>query len=288
VNYCKDLLLRLRGSLLWVALQFGLTLLLILVGLAWTGLPDKHLWQVALTLLVPLLLAISVLELEAGTMRALADDDGRRLKLVWGAMTLLAWVALFWACWAVLDWCDDRIPLWAGYLNSRASAGSRATVLTYDHLQKWMMLAEWVLRWIIVPGKLLPYAMASAQWGWRVPWRKIIRLLLNWRWWPAVVLASLVGVALPGHFFVDLPHGTVMHQVWMVVLKLAVIYVLAVGCWVLLLAWAAVLLRRSGTRMNPPSDDSLVPEPVRSDPGGREDSVRLPLPEAGDDAGGNA
>ncbi len=288
MNYCKDLLLRLRGSLLWVALQFGLTLLLILVGLAWTGLPDKHLWQVALTLLVPLLLAISVLELEAGTMRALADDDGRRLKLVWGAMTLLAWVALFWACWAVLDWCDDRIPLWAGYLNSRASAGSRATVLTYDHLQKWMMLAEWVLRWIIVPGKLLPYAMASAQWGWRVPWRKIIRLLLNWRWWPAVVLASLVGVALPGHFFVDLPHGTVMHQVWMVVLKLAVIYVLAVGCWVLLLAWAAVLLRRSGTRMNPPSDDSLVPEPVRSDPGGREDSVRLPLPEAGDDAGGNA
>jgi hypothetical protein len=288
VNYCKDLLLRLRGSLLWVALQFGLTLLLILVGLAWTGLPDKHLWQVALTLLVPLLLAISVLELEAGTMRALADDDGRRLKLVWGAMTLLAWVALFWACWAVLDWCDDRIPLWAGYLNSRASTGSRATVLTYDHLQKWMMLAEWVLRWIIVPGKLLPYAMASAQWGWRVPWRKIIRLLLNWRWWPAVVLASLVGVALPGHFFVDLPHGTVMHQVWMVVLKLAVIYVLAVGCWVLLLAWAAVLLRRSGTRMNPPSDDSLVPEPVRSDPGGREDSVRLPLPEAGDDAGGNA
>jgi hypothetical protein len=243
---------------------------------------------VALTLLVPLLLAISVLELEAGTMRALADDDGRRLKLVWGAMTLLAWVALFWACWAVLDWCDDRIPLWAGYLNSRASTGSRATVLTYDHLQKWMMLAEWVLRWIIVPGKLLPYAMASAQWGWRVPWRKIIRLLLNWRWWPAVVLASLVGVALPGHFFVDLPHGTVMHQVWMVVLKLAVIYVLAVGCWVLLLAWAAVLLRRSGTRMNPPSDDSLVPEPVRSDPGGREDSVRLPLPEAGDDAGGNA
>ena len=45
----------------WVGLQlqFGLTLVLILLGLAWTRLPDKHWWQVALTLLVPLLLAIS-------------------------------------------------------------------------------------------------------------------------------------------------------------------------------------------------------------------------------------
>ena len=40
-----------------------------------------------------------------------------------------------------------------------------------------MTLAEWILRWIIVPGKIIPYAMASAQWGWRIPFRRIIRLL---------------------------------------------------------------------------------------------------------------
>ena len=111
-----------------------LTLVLIVAGLAWTRLPDKHWWQVVLTLLVPLLLAISALELEAGTMRALADDDGRRVKLVWGAWRCWCGSALFWACWAVLDWCDDQIPQWAGYLNSRASAGARATVFTYEHI----------------------------------------------------------------------------------------------------------------------------------------------------------
>ncbi len=58
-------------------------------------------------------------------MRALADDDGKRVKLVLGAATLLVWVAVFWACWAILDWCDDQIPQWAGYLNSQASAHMR-------------------------------------------------------------------------------------------------------------------------------------------------------------------
>jgi hypothetical protein len=235
VSYCKDLFRRLRGSLVWVALQFVLTLVLILIALAWTRLPDKHLWQVALALLTPLLLAISALELEAGTMRAFADDDGRRVKLVWGAMTLLAWVALFWACWAVLDWCDARIPEWAGYLSSRASAG--------EQVQHWLKVAEWVLRWIVVPGKIIAYSTASAQWGWRLPFRKIIRLLLNWRWWSAVVLASVVSVVLPGHFFAGFLQDPIARQVW----EVAATYVLAVGCWVSLLAWAAVLLGRDAT-----------------------------------------
>jgi hypothetical protein len=70
----------------------------------------------------------------------------------------------------------------------------------------------------------------------------MIRVLLSWRWWLAVLAASLAGVALPEHFFAGLPTGTVSHQVWAVIFKLAGAYVLAVGCWVLLLAWCAVLL----------------------------------------------
>lgn len=287
MNYCKDLIRRLRGGIGWVAAQYVLTLVLVALGLAWTRLPDKHVWQVALTLIVPLLLMISVLELEAGTMRAFADDDGCRLKLVWGACALLVWVALLWACWAVLDWCDDRIPLWAGYLNSRASAGARATIFTYDHLQKWMTVAEWVLRWIIVPGKIVPFAIASSQWGWRIPFRKLVRLLLNWRWWPVVVLAALVGVLLPDHLFVGLPQGTVSHQVWTVVLKLAGSYLLIVSCWIILLAWAAVLLNRDTRSAEQGGDDSLISVPVGSGPL-REDSVSLPLPDSGDDSSGNA
>ena len=135
MSYFNDLLSRLRRSWIWVMLQFVLTLVLIAAGYGWTRIGEKNWWQVALTLFIPLLLVLSLLELEAGTMRSLADDDGKRVKLVWGAAALLVWVALLLALWTLLDWCDDRIPLWAGYLNSRASAGGRATLFTFEHLQ---------------------------------------------------------------------------------------------------------------------------------------------------------
>jgi hypothetical protein len=264
----REMLKRLARAWGWVVGQFGGVMLLVMAGLAWTQLPDKHGWQVALTLVVPLLLVLSMLELQAATMRALAADDGRRVKMIWGALTLLVWVALIWVAWSVLDWCDARIPEWAGYLNSRLSAHARARVFTYAHLVQWMTVAEWILRWVVVPGKLIMCAVASTQWGWRLPWRRLIRLLLNWRWWPAVVVAALIGVVLPGHFFSGIPSGTVSRQVWAVMLKLAGAYMLGMGCWVLLLAWAAVLLDRT---------ERLAPA-----------ISELPLPEASGDAGGHA
>ena len=129
----------------------GLTLL-IFSGIAWTRLPDSYVWQVALALLVPLLLLAAVLLLEAGTMRKLFNEDRGECSLFWGALTLLAWVAVVWAAWALLDWCSDQIPVWAGYLNSRASADTRATLFTYDHIQSWLtslvgfFAGSWYLR----------------------------------------------------------------------------------------------------------------------------------------------
>jgi hypothetical protein len=287
VNPLKDLLRRLRLGRAWVAAQYWATVLLVLLGLAWTRLPDKHLWQVALSLLVPVLLLISTLELEAATLRALADDDGRRVKLVLGACSLLLWIALAWVAWALLDWCDDQIPAWAGYLNSRAPAHARARLFTYERIQGGLVLAEWALRWIVVPGKLIPCALASAQWGWRLPARKLLRVLLSLRWWIGAVLAALAGVALPGRLFAGLPHGTVAHQVWAVILKLCAVYILIVSSWVLLLAWAAVLMSRGAPGANPDGDDSLTPVPTLAGPR-REDSVRLPLPDGGHDLRGHA
>ena len=275
----NDLSARLRKARVWVALQFGLTLVLTLVGLAWTRLPDKHVWQVALSLLIPLLLIVCALELQAGTMRKLADDDGRRVKLVWGAMTLLVWIALGAAFWWFLDWCDDQIPLWAGYLNSKASVHARATLFTYEHITRWLTIAEWILRWVVVPAKLIPFASASAQWGWRVPFRRLMSMLWNWRWWLGVALASLVGVWLPGKFFEPLPSGTVSAQVWHVSLKLAAAYVLAVGSWVWLLGWAATLFSKQAPTANqPPADEAELPVPVLSGPPDRSLSAMADVP----------
>jgi len=246
VNLFRDLSRRLRQSHRWVVLQFVGTALLILVGILWTRLPEKHIWQVALSLLLPLLLAASALALQAGTVRALADDDGKRVLLAWGAISLLFWIVVAWVAWALLDSCDERIWNWASYLNSQAPAHLRARLLTYEHIGNGLRGLEWILRWIVVPAKVIPFAAASAQWGYKLPWRRVLRLLWNWQWWLGVVLISLLAVWLPGWFFTGIPHGAVSAQVGRVGLKLFTSYLLGVGGWVLLLGWGSALFSALG------------------------------------------
>jgi hypothetical protein len=263
----RGFLSRLRRAWLWVALQFVLTLVLLLAGLAWTRLPDKHVWQVGLTLLIPLLLALCWLELQAGTIRKLARDDGNRVKLIYGAAGVFAWVVVAWAAWQLLNWCDDRIPLWAGYLNSKASAHARAGWMSFQHLTQGMVVLEWIVRWIVVPGKAIPFAATSALWGMRVPVRRVVRFLFSVRWWVGVALAAAAGVWLPSHLFSGLPSGSVQAQEWHVGFKLAGAYLLAVASWVSLLAWWARLFDRM-KRSVPPEDfereDSPAGGPHRS------------------------
>ena len=285
MTYMNDLLHRLRSSMSWVGAQFWGMPLLVLAGIGFTRLPDKYAWQVFLSLLVPALLLAGFLFLQAGTMRRLLGEERDRTPLLWGALMLLAWAIVAWVAWAILDWCDDQIPTWAGYLNSRAPAHWRATLFTFAHLTHWMTITEWVLRWIIVPGKVIPFALVSAVTGWRLPVSRVLRVLWSWRWWPAVLVAAILGAAVPKHFFAGLPYGTVHHQVWTVIFKLGATYLLAVISWVLLLAWGAVLLTRQAPLPEGDGTPQVVPAgsgPHNSDP------VSLPLGGSGDEGGGNA
>ena len=77
-------------------------------------------------MLVPLLLlAAALAACRPEPCAALTDDDGKRVQLVLGALTLLVWVAVVWVCWAILDWCDDQIPR-VGRLSELAGLGARA------------------------------------------------------------------------------------------------------------------------------------------------------------------
>ena len=281
ISYWKDLSGRLRSGWKWVLAQVLGNILLLLIGLAWTRIPEKHLWQVALSLLIPLLLIISVLELHAGTMRNFARrpvlNDARQVKLILGAATFLIWIAVFALGWVILNWYDSHIVLWAGFLNSRASASMRSRLFTYQHIQQTLIVIEWILRWIALPAKLIPFAVLSAQSGWRIPVRSAIRLLWNWRWWLGVVVASLLAVLVPHLLFAKLPSGTVNAQIWAVSLKLAASYLLAVGSWVLLLAWAAVLFDRQ--QRPPDSSTDLIPALIGPPDAGNQAAIKLPLPE---------
>lgn len=240
----NDLLHRIRLAWAWIVAQFLGSAILVAIAVGWTRIPEKHLWQVMLTLLVPPLLLIAVFVLQAGTIRRLLHDEHPRAPLAWGAASLLAWIAIVWLGWSILDWCDGQISLWASYLNSKSPASLRAHLLTYDHLQHWMTILESVLRWIVLPGELVPFAVVSACHGWRLPLSRPLRILFNWRWWLGVAAAALLAVRVSHRLFLGAPHGTVHAQIYRVVFKLLLAWLLPVLCWVLLLAWSGVLYAR--------------------------------------------
>ena len=128
----------------------------------------------------------------------------------------------------------------------------RARLFTYEHIQAGLTLLVWVCAGLCCRPRSFrtPWLRRSGAGGCRGAGSSAS--LFNWRWWPAVVRRRS-RPALPGHFFAAEPHGTVHHQVWAVILKLVGSYLLAVVSWVLLLAWAAVLLARQPE----PAEDAL-------------------------------
>ncbi len=147
-------------------------------------------------------------------MRRLADDDGKRVKLVVGRSYFAGLGRDGGACWVVPGLVRRPDSQWAGYLNSQCPGARAAKLFTYEHIHHWLTCLEWICAGSSLPAKVIPYAVATAQWGWRMPWRRVLRILWNWRWWPAVVVAPLLAVWLPAKSFTELPHGTVSAQVW--------------------------------------------------------------------------
>jgi hypothetical protein len=242
VNLLNELMNRVRRPWRWLVAQVLLTPLLAVFTLVWTRIPEKHLWQIFLTLLLPALVLISLFELEAGTMRAFARDDGKRLKLVWSAVALAVVAVVLCLCWTLLNWCDNQSWNWAFYLSSKAPASLRARLLSYDHLNNWIMALLWLARWVVTPAVLLPFAQGAALHGlWKLPWRRSLLLIADWRWWLGVLLFALLGVLLPAHLFNNAPHGSVQAQELRVGLKLAASFLLIMVSWILSLGWLAIL-----------------------------------------------
>jgi hypothetical protein len=279
---------RLLRARLWALLQFAGLALLITVGLVWTRFPEKNVFEVILTLLVPLLVAAGFLALQAALLRSLlrsgTDTSATtqpEVSFALGAVTLLLWIAIGWILWNLLDRFDAHTNGWAMYLNSRFNADYRARIFTYEHISRWFDYSAWFLRWAVVPGLLLPLGCTALYGLGRAPWRRVVRVWIAWRWWLVVLILALIGEVLPGYFFVGDPKGSVQAQIWKVILKLIAAYIISVLCWALALAWSATLLIGIDTTRDASTPEPVqLPRPANAPP--------LSLEDAGDHLRGNA
>jgi len=254
------------------------TPLIVLAAAVWTRVPEKHWWQVGLTLLLPLAMLAATLVLEVGTMRGFLQNDERRVRFAWGALTLLVWIAVVWLAWFILDWCDDQIPQWASYLNSRASrtpAPGSSLTSTFQpgsaywsgsSAGLWFRESDSARNRFGTVGKSSAVAKSDAR---------VVEL---------AVVDRRSGCGAGGRIVAELflpqraawnrdPPGVGRDP------ETGRSYLLAMASWVLLLAWAAALVTRDEHKPKAPGDDALVAVPVGSGPL-REDSVSYRCPRA--------
>ena len=275
-----------RSAALGLRPSSGVTLLLILRGLAWTRLPDKHVWQVAAHSADPAA-ARHLGARVAGRHHARARRRRRQARQAGLGRCHSAGLDRHGLGLLGVARLVRRPDSAVGRLSELAGLGlTRAPRLfTYDHIQRWLTMpsgycaGSWCrprsfpMQWHrrsgagVCPCGGFCASCGTGAGGWRWCWRRCSAWCCQ-------------ATSLP-----ECPrNGTA--QVGVVVLKLAAAYLLAVVSWVLLLAWAAVLFARTQSGAKPP-DDSLVPASAQSGPLG-EDSARLPLPESGGDSSGNA
>ena len=209
-----ELAKRLSISRHWVGAQFGWVLLWIWVNLVplylqrierlpeWLSSGLRG-WYVALV-------AITAVVVQAGMLRSLMRNHGKPVRPVWGLLALFLCGMLYLVAAEMQDYLPSQI-------------------------------LKWLLAWVVAPVIFFPFAAASNLWGWRLPWRSILRVVCAWRWWLCVLLLATVGRVAEMYFDsicgnphlwdVDLAAG----------LDMVAVDLLETGLWVLLLGWLAVL-----------------------------------------------
>jgi len=229
----------------WVGAQLGWVLVWIWANLASLYLPGiqrlPEWFSSGLGVSYRALVAITALVVQAGMLRSLMRKYGKPVRPVWGSLALLLLGMLYLVAAEMQDYLQGQI-------------------------------LKWLLAWVVTPAIFFPFAAASNLWGWRVPWRTIVRVLCAWRWWLCVLLIGTVGKVAEIYFDSIRGYPYVWDVDMATGLKMGAIDLLEAWVWVLLLGWLAVLFDMDGHGIKHAGGD-FTP---------------LPLSESGDGVHGNA
>lgn len=188
---------------LWLAQLVG-NAMIALAFVWWLRLPDAHWWQLLFGLLLIIAIVGAALVLHAGTLDyccnaheakdARLGDSFRRAFRHLPAILIWALVFLF------LEWLISKLDSYSvsfpGYLRSEFPAWMRR-MISEQRLDSTFSGLIWLLRWVIVPGLFLPFALFSVEKGFRGliafrDWRHAIGSLV---YWVVLLVAALIGVS---------------------------------------------------------------------------------------------
>lgn len=194
----------LRSPRIW-GLQLPGNVLILLLFTAWLRLSEAHWWDLLLNLIVIVLVAVAALALHGGTLNyyqsahadrsaMLTPEFKKALKHV---LALAVWAAIFFFLWLQVDGLSDYQYALPGFLRSELPGWLRKHTTDSGFTDAYQF-AVTLLRWVVLPGLLLPPALLAAGQGFRglVRMREWGGMLRSVSYWTVLVLAALLGVAV--------------------------------------------------------------------------------------------
>ena len=227
---------------------FGNAILLTL-AFAWLEIPDSHVWQLMLSLLLGAVLLSAFFWLHTETIQSIRRPADPQLLRI-SAPVLAGWSLLFYLLSVPVDYLDARSDMRAGYLNSKLSPSLRA-VFTYERLSHWQSAALDFLFWYLIPALLLPFIVETVT-------RRLSRdtlynalaALRRGQHWITVIPALWVFFYLWNKIMFWHPSYTVHGELISLVLRTGLVYLLDLLLLLLVLSIVSELLARNDAGRN--------------------------------------
>lgn len=221
-----------------VLLAFAGSVTLAAAALLWLQIPDSHVWEFGVSVVVGLALVVGAVWLKASIVRRIRLGTGATGQ----AMAVMAvWIIVGWGLVQAVERLSVHVVERAGYWNSRLSAHQR-TIFTETRLEDWQNDAISTLLWFVIPGLLLPVIVETVSGGGLATVGRVYR---RWQMWLAVGLASTVGCWTAEKLTAWHPAESVRGEVVSAVARLGVLYVLLLAIGLVTVTVVAELLARA-------------------------------------------
>jgi hypothetical protein len=217
-------------------------------------------FSVFLTIFVGLILVLAVLWLFGGTLNYFTDADADPhagmakpfKKALKHLPALLIFGAIYWCILWLLGKLDDYQYAFPGYLRSEFPAWLRRHI-SEPAMDDFYLGFLGFLRWVVVPGLLLPLGLLCAGLGFRgfISFRSWGGILRRLAYWMVLIVAAILGVYVNSkilHWPPNPDTSLARQEVWFG-LRLFVAYFLAVLSWL----WVCAMLAYSARRPDPPA-----------------------------------
>lgn len=232
---------------LWL-IQFIGNPLLFLLFAGWLLIPVANTLYIILNALVAILLIAATATLHGGTLNYFSENDTSLyaplkktfLRALRNVVPILICAAVLFLLWMLMDKFDGLQETFPTYLRSTLSASTRKHI-SVSTLTNIFGAAAFALRWILMPGLILPFAAAGSNSGFHGlavgGFRRMKNAIGSFSYWLILTLAAIVGVYATETILDLTPNfatSTYHHELFSLVIRLVISYTLALIAWMVI------------------------------------------------------